>query len=79
MRYTIQAFGIAKDIMGGRETKLDVTEASVGALKQQLFALYPELNALNTLMIAVNHAYASDDQVITDGDEIAIIPPVSGG
>ncbi|MGC1242188.1 MAG: MoaD/ThiS family protein [Chryseosolibacter sp.] len=45
------------------------------ALKQR----YPSLLDIRSLMIAVNNAYAEDDLSIADSDEIALIPPVSGG
>ncbi len=35
--------------------------------------------ALRSAAIAVNHEYASPDHSLTDGDEVAILPPVSGG
>jgi molybdopterin synthase sulfur carrier subunit len=34
---------------------------------------------MDTVMTAVNEEFAPDDTVIEDGDEIAFIPPVSGG
>jgi molybdopterin synthase sulfur carrier subunit len=40
---------------------------------------YPPLKELASYMIAVNNNYASDTQTILSTDEIALIPPVSGG
>ncbi|HEY9488383.1 MAG TPA: MoaD/ThiS family protein [Chryseosolibacter sp.] len=40
---------------------------------------YPALVEIRSLMIAVNSCYAEDDQSIGESDEIALIPPVSGG
>jgi sulfur-carrier protein len=34
---------------------------------------------MDTVMTAVNEEFAANDEVIHDGDEIAFIPPVSGG
>lgn len=52
---------------------------TVGDLKQYLGKMYPDLLKLTTLAVAVNNAYAKDDTLINTFDEIALIPPVSGG
>jgi molybdopterin converting factor subunit 1 len=71
-------FGIAKDIAGAPViTAEGIT--TVAALKQWLCKTYPALEQLRSLMIAVNKVYAEDGQVIQAGDEVAVIPPVSGG
>ncbi|NMO95525.1 molybdenum cofactor biosynthesis protein MoaE [Paenibacillus lemnae] len=49
-------------------------------LKDLLSAAYPEASSLIQISFAaVNHTYAADDQQIQSGDEVALIPPVSGG
>jgi len=40
---------------------------------------YPEFSKLSSLAVAVNGEYASNDVPLLNNDEIAIIPPVSGG
>lgn len=75
-------FGIAKDIVGSSEiTFSDESKKpnSVAALKANLINSFPELSKLTSLAVAVNSEYAEDDVSLTVGDEIAIIPPVSGG
>ncbi|MFC7393105.1 molybdopterin converting factor subunit 1 [Scopulibacillus cellulosilyticus] len=52
---------------------------TVGELKEKLSAKVPGLEQIDYVMIAVNEAYAQDDQVINEGDVVALIPPVSGG
>jgi molybdopterin converting factor small subunit len=44
-----------------------------------LSSQFPKLDKLNSLFIAVNQEYAADDKAILVSDEIALIPPVSGG
>lgn len=76
----ILAFGIAKDIIGKQTFSLDLQEASnVDQLKSKLFENYPELKKLTSLSIAVNNEYVALSQVLNASDEIALIPPVSGG
>jgi len=75
-------FGIAKDIVGNGRMDLSGLEhqpSSVGELKDFLCQSYPELGKLSSLAIAVNSEYARDTVVLERGDEIALIPPVSGG
>jgi molybdopterin synthase sulfur carrier subunit len=51
----------------------------VGQLKTYLSELFPALKDLSSLAVAVNSNYASDKTPISETDEIALIPPVSGG
>jgi len=79
----IKLFGIAGDIVG--KTILSLPESdwasiqNVAALKAYLYKAYPGLGELSSLAIAVNKSYAREDTVIEGTDEIALIPPVSGG
>jgi len=78
-KYVIKAFGVTKDILGARETVVNLEGATVGSLRNSLRDRYPSLAGLKSLMIAVNNTYAEDDFPIGESDEIALIPPVSGG
>ncbi|UII23811.1 molybdopterin converting factor subunit 1 [Fulvivirga ligni] len=81
MKLKILLFGITKDIIGSEshELTVDKKSAKVKDLRAVLVADYPDLEKLNSLMIAVNNEYAEDNQAIEETDEIALIPPVSGG
>jgi len=79
MKLKIKTFGISRDILGGREVELDMNGTSVGDLRRALSTQYPPLDRLNSLFIAVNQEYAPDEKVLSATDEIALIPPVSGG
>ncbi len=72
-------FGIVKDIVAAPVITVAEDIATVGDLKQWLFRQYPGMQNLRSLMIAVNSAYAGNEQVLSPGDEVAVIPPVSGG
>ena len=78
-KYRLKAFGVAREIVGGREISVEVDGQTVAALRQQLLKNYPALTSLRSLMVAVNNEYADDSRQISQSDEIAIIPPVSGG
>lgn len=80
MKIRIEAFGIAKDIFENKYIEILLEEnCSVAELKALLLEQYPPLKDLRSLAIALNENYASDQDIISESDEIVIIPPVSGG
>jgi sulfur-carrier protein len=79
MKYRIKTFGIARDIMGSKELILEISGNRVIDLRKDLSRQFPKLESLNSLFIAINQNYAEDETVINEADEIALIPPVSGG
>jgi molybdopterin synthase sulfur carrier subunit len=78
-RYVIKAFGITREILGARENVFELDGETVGSLRNALRKRYPSLLDIRSLMIAVNNNYADDSLPISESDEIALIPPVSGG
>jgi molybdopterin converting factor small subunit len=79
MKYKVRAFGVTKDILGGKEIVIEMQEQTVAALREKLLADHPSLAGLRSLLIAVNNVYAENPQTLHENDEIALIPPVSGG
>jgi molybdopterin synthase sulfur carrier subunit len=79
MKVKVLAFGIAKDIFGGSWAELDFNGDTTAGLKSALESTYPRFKQLASYMVAVNNEYAQDDTLLNERDEIAIIPPVSGG
>ena len=76
----VLAFGIVKEIFSGSSIDLEFdNELTVADVKRKLETQYPKLKALAFYAVAVNDEYAENDLVIKDNDEVAIIPPVSGG
>jgi molybdopterin converting factor subunit 1 len=80
MKLKIALFGIAKEIVGS--STLDLTAPdhhSVADLMTQLRTQYPALRELTSFAVAVNSEYAAEGYRLRENDEIALIPPVSGG
>ncbi|HOX84027.1 MAG TPA: MoaD/ThiS family protein [Chryseolinea sp.] len=78
-KYTIKAFGVTKDILGGKENSFELKAKTVGELRAELNTRFPKLMGLRSLYIAVNNDYAEESKLLAETDEIALIPPVSGG
>lgn len=77
---SVLLFGIARDLTGQSAVSLTLDkDASVGELMGQLHQRYPALTGIRSLLVAVNGEYAEMEQQLSHNDEIAIIPPVSGG
>lgn len=80
MKLKLLAFGFAADILGQRKLEIDLPESATTAdLRIQLDGMYPGLKKIGTYVFAVNQTYAQGIQSLNELDEVAIIPPVSGG
>jgi molybdopterin synthase catalytic subunit len=74
-------FAGLKELVGGQEIVVELPDgARVGDLAEALGREYPRLKAvIPGLAFAVNEEYRSHEHVLHDNDEIALIPPISGG
>ena len=79
MKVNILAFGIAKEILKGHHLIIDFEGSTSQDLKKELEIQFPSLKQLPSYLIAVNNEYVPGTIEINSNDEIAIIPPVSGG
>jgi len=80
MNLNILAFGIVKEIFQNSLVEVELNGApTISNLRSVIEKDYPRLKQLASYMIAVNNEYATADLIIDAKDEIAIIPPVSGG
>jgi molybdopterin converting factor subunit 1 len=78
---TVKLFARLRDIAGASEMTREVAPgATVGSLWQQLATEFPEIASYErSISTAVNADYARRNHVLADGDEVAFLPPVSGG
>jgi molybdopterin converting factor subunit 1 len=81
MRVTVKLFAILRERAGVSTVELELPEGStVEAAAGKLLEGIPALSEhLMKSAFAVNRAYGRRDAVLHDGDELALIPPVSGG
>ena len=77
---SVLLFGITRDLVGQSTVLVPIAkEARVSDLLAQMHQQFPALSGIRSLLVAVNGEYAEADQVLAQHDEIALIPPVSGG
>jgi len=81
MKVRILFFALAHDLAGTREYTLELeNNATVGNAVDMLILKFPSLGKINSSMkIAVNEEYAGRADVLHPDDEVACLPPVSGG
>ena len=81
MRVRVKLFARLRDIAGTDELTRDVAPgATIGALWKQLAREFPDLGQYErSISSALNADYARMDAAVQDGDEVAFLPPVSGG
>jgi MoaE-MoaD fusion protein len=74
-------FGLLKEICGGPEARINLPEGSTaGAVFEHYATEFPKLRPLaSSIVIARNHEFASPGEPLAEGDEVALLPPVSGG
>ena len=81
MRVTVRLFARLRDIAGAAELSREAASGdTIGSVWRQLVLEYPDFAGYErSISSAVNADYARMDQPLRDGDEIAFLPPVSGG
>lgn len=81
MKIRVKLFASVREAVGQRELVLEVpADFTAAALRSRLASEYPKLRPLVSLLkIAVNQEYVGEEHVLIEGDEVALIPPVSGG
>ena len=81
MEISLLAFASVADVLGERQRLVNLPEGcSVAGLKETLQEAHAALEPMwEGLAIAVNGELGSDERPLRDGDEVALLPPVSGG
>ncbi|MEE9115847.1 MAG: MoaD family protein [Thermoplasmata archaeon] len=81
MKVTVRFFATYRDVAGKPQIEMEMDDgASLGDLLERLYDMYPNLKKWSeSIVCSVNRKYADDDKVLEPGDEVALLPPVSGG
>ena len=73
-------FGVLKDRVGVAERTLELLDgASAGQVVEMCRGDGANGDGWASIAVAVNQEYAGRERVLVDGDEVALLPPVSGG
>lgn len=81
MKVNVLFFASCQDIVGEREVEVEVPEGATAAdLVAQIVSEHPRFGEIEaSLMVSVNQGYLEREGRLREGDEVAFIPPVSGG
>ena len=80
-RAKVLFFATLRDKTGIREAVIEFPHGSlISDIKKQITEMYPNLRpSMETIIVAMNHEFAFDENIVQNGAEIALFPPVSGG
>lgn len=79
---TVKLFAILKDRAGRDELRVPFTAGTVAELLAEVSGSHPALSDVlvtGRIMVAVNREFVKQDARVQDGDEVALMPPFSGG
>ncbi|MCS6953948.1 MAG: molybdenum cofactor biosynthesis protein MoaE [Bryobacterales bacterium] len=81
VRVKVLFFGVLKEVVGAAQDELELAEpARVGDVLEAYAQKFPRINEMSSSIVpARNRQFAARSEEIRDGDEIALLPPVSGG
>lgn len=81
MQVKVRCFAWAREVTGEDEVELEIPEgATVTDLRAALGEKYPPFaKRMESIAVSVNQEFAGERQGISAGDELALIPPISGG
>jgi molybdopterin synthase catalytic subunit len=81
MRVRVLFFGVLKELTGRSEDQIQVpADARVASVFEHYATQFPQLRSMaGSIVMARNHEFSPLHSPISDGDEVAFLPPVSGG
>jgi molybdopterin converting factor subunit 1 len=81
VRISILYFATVKDATGIRMESIDISnDTTIREMLSKISIIYPKLkHILNNIQISVNYRIVDLNTVLKEGDEVALLPPISGG
>jgi molybdopterin synthase catalytic subunit len=81
MKVRVLFFSVLRDVARREEMEVEIAEGeNLGQMLERLSAELPGLRAWEgKLLLAVDEDYATQDTVLREGQEVAVMPPVQGG
>jgi len=81
MQVLLKCFAWAREVTGEEDISVDIPEGgTVADLRARLEERYPVFaGRMESIAVSVNQEFAGDSAPIRPGDEVALIPPISGG
>lgn len=81
MNVQVRFFSVARDLVGADERTVTLPEGSKASSVVEVLGeeFPPLLDWRRSIRIAVNMEYVQNERILREGDEVALIPPVSGG
>jgi molybdopterin converting factor subunit 1 len=81
VRISILYFATVKDATGIRMESIDLSDdTTIREMLSKISIIYPKLkHILNNIQISVNYRIVDFNTILKDGDEVALLPPISGG
>lgn len=81
MKIKVKFFASLLRLVGHDELEMGFKEGTtIDLVLEKLMMDYPELEkSMNFTLVSLNHKYAHGDEILKDGDELALLPPIAGG
>mmetsp|Transcript_22160 Transcript_22160/g.48536 ORF Transcript_22160/g.48536 Transcript_22160/m.48536 type:complete len:81 (-) Transcript_22160:80-322(-) len=80
MKVKVLLFGPARDAVGEGAVEVELADPTVAGLRTALAEQVPAVGPLlKSSCVAINQEYADDTDAIKETDEVALVPPISGG
>ena len=81
MLIKVKCFAWAYEVTGSEEIEIEIKESGkVSDLRESLSEKFPEfMGRMESIAVSINQEFAGEGSIISASDEIALIPPISGG